>query len=73
AEAVNILMEKEGLAGRYGHDEQANQLGHRISEKLAEIVESSEVKYGLEGKALLHAQGGISLDEDVTPGVRIPY
>jgi YjjI family glycine radical enzyme len=73
AEAVNILMEKEGQAGRYGHDEQANQLGHRISEKLAEIVESSEVKYGLEGKALLHAQGGISLDEDVTPGVRIPY
>ena len=71
AEAVNILMEKEGNAGRYGHDEQANQLGHRISEKLAEIVESSEVKYGLEGKALLHAQGGISLDEDVTPGVRI--
>ncbi len=33
-----------------------NQLGHRISEKLAEIVENSEVKYGLEGKALLHAQ-----------------
>ncbi|MEZ9243763.1 YjjI family glycine radical enzyme [Vibrio lentus] len=73
AEAVNILMEKEGKAGRYGHDEQANQLGHRISEKLAEIVENSGVKYGLEGKALLHAQGGISLDEDVTPGVRIPY
>ena len=73
AEAVNILMEKEGVEAKYGHDEAANTLGHTISEKLAEIVESSPVQYGLNGKALLHAQGGISLDKDVTPGVRIPY
>ncbi|NOH82771.1 YjjI family glycine radical enzyme [Vibrio sp. 03-59-1] len=73
AEAVNILVEKEGITAQYGQDEEANQLGHRTSKKLAEIVESTTVKYGLEGKALLHAQGGISLDDGVTPGVRIPY
>ncbi|MEZ8104389.1 YjjI family glycine radical enzyme [Vibrio cortegadensis] len=73
AEAVNILVEKEGITAQYGQDEEANKLGHRISKKLAEIVESTTVKYGLEGKALLHAQGGISLDDGVTPGVRIPY
>jgi hypothetical protein len=31
------------------------------------------VTYGYHGRALLHSQGGISLDKDVTPGVRIPY
>ncbi|MGR5232951.1 YjjI family glycine radical enzyme [Vibrio rotiferianus] len=73
AEAVNVLLEKEGNASRYGQDAVANELGHAISAKLSELVESTPVKFGLEGKALLHAQGGISLDLDVTPGVRIPY
>ncbi|WP_440888436.1 YjjI family glycine radical enzyme [Vibrio sp. WZ-1] len=73
AEAVNVLLEKEGNASRYGRDAVANELGHAISAKLSELVESTPVKFGLEGKALLHAQGGISLDLDVTPGVRIPY
>lgn len=73
AEAVNVLLEKEGNAGRYGQNAVANELGHKISAKLAELVENTPVKFGLEGKALLHAQGGISLDLDVTPGVRIPY
>ncbi|MHA2813401.1 YjjI family glycine radical enzyme [Vibrio campbellii] len=73
AEAVNVLLEKEGNASRYGQDVVANELGHKISAKLAELIENTPVKFGLEGKALLHAQGGISLDLDVTPGVRIPY
>lgn len=73
AEAVNALLEKEGNASRYGQDATANELGHAISAKLSELVENTPVKFGLEGKALLHAQGGISLDLDVTPGVRIPY
>ncbi|MEF1169599.1 YjjI family glycine radical enzyme [Vibrio campbellii] len=73
AEAVNVLLEKEGNVSRYGQDAVANELGHKISAKLAELVENTPVKFGLEGKALLHAQGGISLDLDVTPGVRIPY
>jgi YjjI family glycine radical enzyme len=73
AEAVNTLREKEGKPGKYGHSEEANRLALAISEKLAHLVDTTPVKYGLDGKALLHAQGGISLDEDVTPGVRIPY
>jgi len=39
AEAVNALQEKEGRAGRYGFDEEANTLGHRISSALAEAVD----------------------------------
>lgn len=73
AEAVNALLEKEGIEAKYGHTAVANDLAVEISAKLAELVENSPVKYGLEGKALLHAQGGISLDHQVTPGVRIPY
>tara|TARA_Y100001956_G_scaffold82798_1_gene105695 strand:+ start:974 stop:2515 length:1542 start_codon:yes stop_codon:yes gene_type:complete len=73
AEAVNILLEKEGCNDMYGHSDKANRLALAISEKLAHLVDTSPVKYGLEGKALLHAQGGISLDDGVTPGIRIPY
>ncbi len=73
AEAVDILMVKEKINAKYGHDDTANHLGYAISEKLSDIVNSTSVKYGYKNKALLHAQGGISLDSDVTPGVRIPY
>ena len=73
AEAVNTLLERLGSSQRYGHDQGANKLAHAISAKLAEIAENSPVKYGLEGRSLLHAQGGIDLDIGVTPGVRIPY
>ncbi|WP_375748433.1 YjjI family glycine radical enzyme [Vibrio sp. HN007] len=73
AEAVQALFEKEGKAVRYGHDSEAAELSYKISEKLAGIVESTPVKHGLNGRALLHSQAGISLDKDVTPGVRIPY
>ena len=73
AEAVNTLLEKESNVGFYGQDAAANELGQQISAKLSELVESTPVKFGLEGRALLHAQGGISLDVGVTPGVRIPY
>ncbi|HHF3219700.1 TPA: YjjI family glycine radical enzyme [Vibrio diabolicus] len=73
AEAVNLLFEKEGQSGQYGKDERANAFAHDVSATLAKLVESTPVKYGLDGKALLHAQGGISLDLGVTPGVRLPY
>lgn len=73
AEAVNMLLGKEGSEAKYGHDKAANELALNISAKLAQLVEQLPVKYGLNGKALLHAQGGISLDHQVTPGVRIPY
>ncbi|MGL5815166.1 MAG: YjjI family glycine radical enzyme [Aeromonas sp.] len=73
AEAVNLLLAKEGLPGRYGHDEGANQLGHRISAQLSLYVTGHAQPRAWNGRALLHAQGGLSLDRGVTPGVRIPY
>ena len=73
AEAVNLLMEQAGLAGRYGHDEEANRLGHRISARLSELVRARPQSHAWGGRALLHSQGGLSVDRDVTPGVRIPY
>jgi len=81
AEAVNILLGNPELcetalekpSKHYGHNKAANELGHRISAALDSIVKSSPVTYGYHGRALLHSQGGISLDIDVTPGVRIPY
>lgn len=73
AEAVNLLLEKEGLPGRYGHDEGANQLGYRISAQLSLLVTDRPQPRAWNGRALLHAQGGLSVDRGVTPGVRIPY
>jgi YjjI family glycine radical enzyme len=73
AEAVNALQQKEGRAGRYGFDETANALGHRISAVLADAVENRPLTQAWRGRALLHAQAGLSDDVDTTPGVRIPY
>ncbi|WP_435328634.1 YjjI family glycine radical enzyme [Vibrio hannami] len=73
AEAVQILFEKQGQSFQYGRDAEAAKLSYKISETLAGIVESTPVTYGLNGRALLHSQAGISLDKEVTPGVRIPY
>ena len=73
AEAVNILCDKEGLSARYGKDPQANALGYRISEQLAEFVTNTPVRYGWQQRALLHAQSGISADIGTTPGARLPY
>ncbi len=73
AEAVNVLCEKAGITGRYGKDQQANDLGYRISEQLATFVENTPVRYGWKQRALLHAQSGISSDVGTTPGARLPY
>ncbi|GIU13139.1 glycine radical enzyme, YjjI family protein [Shewanella sp. c952] len=81
AEAVNILRGHPELTASnsekpspyYGHDRAANELGHQISKALDAIVKTTVVDYGYNDRALLHSQGGISLDKDVTPGVRIPY
>lgn len=73
AEAVNALQDMAGRPGRYGQDAEANQLGYRISRQLADFVAAAPVKHGWRGRALLHAQSGISSDCDTTPGARIPY
>ncbi|MCY6383260.1 YjjI family glycine radical enzyme [Hoeflea prorocentri] len=73
AEAVNLLQDKAGLAGRYGLDDDANTLGYRISARLAELVEAEPLENVWRGRAMLHAQAGLSNDSNATPGVRIPY
>ncbi|MCK8046917.1 YjjI family glycine radical enzyme [Shewanella sp. 1CM18E] len=81
AEAVNILQgtpdfNEDSLdkpSNHYGHNTAANELGHQISKALDAIVKSTPVKFGYNGRALLHSQGGMNTDRDVTPGVRIPY
>lgn len=40
AEAVDLLMEAEGRSGRYGHDDEANRLAHRITSEIAAFVAS---------------------------------
>ncbi|MEX3010325.1 YjjI family glycine radical enzyme [Hoeflea sp. TYP-13] len=73
AEAVNVLQDKQGAKGRYGHDPQANALGHRISARLEELVAARTLKNVWRSRAMLHSQAGLSTDTGYTPGVRIPY
>jgi YjjI family glycine radical enzyme len=74
AEAVNILMQRMGKTGTYGHDEGADALSYRITSCIAQMVEDLPLPYceGNNGRAFLHSQSGIDLDLDVTAGTRIP-
>lgn len=74
AECVNLLMEKEGKTGRYGHDEEADALGVEIMEQI-EAFNNAHVNPYCEatgGHFLLHAQVGIDSDMGISPGTRIP-
>ncbi|WP_218058606.1 YjjI family glycine radical enzyme [Gilliamella sp. Occ3-1] len=73
AEAVNILQEKANLAGRYGFDQQANELALTITQLVAKFIDTHTIKNAWKGKAMLHSQSGISSDRGTTPGLRIPY
>lgn len=73
AEAVNHLQDKAGRRGRYGHDAQANALGLAITGRLAALVAARPLPGVWRGRALLHAQAGLSSDTGLTPGIRIPY
>ena len=74
AEAVDLLMEAAGKAGRYGHDDEANELSYRITRKLSDLVAARPIPYceGNNGRAFLHSQSGIDTDLDVTAGTRLP-
>lgn len=74
ADCVNILLAKEGIKGRFGHDENANELGTQIMERIDAFNKSHSNKYCeiSGGHFLLHAQVGLAEDENVTPGTRIP-
>lgn len=74
ADAVNILLEKEGIDGRFGHDERATQLGVEIMDIIDEFNKNHFNKYceATGNHFLLHAQVGIAEDIGVAPGTRIP-
>jgi len=74
AEAVNILMEREGSIGTYGLSDEAADMSYRITSTIAELVARTSMPYceGNDGKAFLHSQSGIDLDLGVTAGTRIP-
>ncbi|WP_167957050.1 YjjI family glycine radical enzyme [Anaerosporobacter faecicola] len=74
AECVNTLLEKEGIEGRYGHSEVADDLGVSIMDIMDEFNRNhvSPYCYGADGHFLLHAQVGIDLDVNSSPGCRIP-
>lgn len=73
AEAVNHLQDSAGRKGRYGHDEGANALGLAITERLASLIAARPLAHVWRGRAMLHAQAGLSTDSGLTPGIRIPY
>ena len=75
AECVSGLMAEAGRPeARYGHDEQANELAHRVVGRIAELVAARPLPYceGGGGFAFLHSQSGIDLDLETTAGTRIP-
>ena len=69
AEAVELVG-----GGRYGVQDQATALGHRIVARLAELVGTVELPHcaATGGHPVLHAQSGIDSDVGVTAGARIP-
>ncbi len=73
AEAVELLLERDGIEARYGHDEPANELARRIIERVAELVAARPMPWceGNGGRCFLHSQSGIDSDLGVTAGTRI--
>lgn len=72
-ECVNLMMEKEGRSGLYGHSPEADDLGLEIMETLERLVGAHTAKYcACTGhRYVLHAQVGIDSDGGISPGVRI--
>ncbi|MDR0587226.1 MAG: YjjI family glycine radical enzyme [Treponema sp.] len=72
-ECVNVLMEKEHKQGRFGPDEEANQLGVQVMERLKEETERFTSAYSpiWNHHFALHAQVGAEGDLGVSPGARI--
>jgi len=72
-ECVNVLMERRGLADRYGHTAAANELGIEIIRRIEERVNAfcSDYCACTNHRFVLHAQVGACGDNGVTPGVRI--
>ncbi len=73
ADCVEHLLAISGRAGRYGHDDAADDLAHRIVARTAELVAARPMPYctATGGHALLHSQAGLDADVGLTPGTRV--
>ncbi len=74
AECVNLLFEKEGLKGRFGHSEEADELGLKIIGQIDGLLKTHKALYckATNDCYVMHAQVGISDDCSISPGCRIP-
>jgi YjjI family glycine radical enzyme len=74
AEAVDLLMERDGREGTYGHSSEADALSYRLTQTVADLVAVRPMPYcdGGGGRCYLHSQSGIDSDVGVTAGTRIP-
>lgn len=72
AECVNRLMESQGK--RYGHSQEADELGIAIMDIIKTFADNFPAVYSEMGKGhfMLHAQVGLDSDKGITSGVRIP-
>ncbi len=57
---------------RYGHDPEAAELAHRVADRVGALVAARRLPYCRNGRAMLHAQSGISEDIGITAGARVP-
>lgn len=72
-ECINTLMKKEGKPDRYGYSKSADQTAEDILQKLRECIDAFESKYCecTNHHFTLHAQVGIDIDYEISPGARI--
>jgi YjjI family glycine radical enzyme len=68
ADAVNVLLEAEGLDETFGQSTRGDVIGHEIMQLLQKIVNSHKGQYveRTAGHYLLHAQVGAALHEEDT-------
>lgn len=75
AECVNNLLGALEQKYRFGYSDEANQLGLKIISTMSSIIEKHKSKYAgafFNNQHLLHAQVGIEVDTEESPGCRIP-
>jgi hypothetical protein len=67
-------LEKDGIPGRFGHDEAAHKLGVEIMDLLDQLNKAHIAPYCecTDNHFVLHAQVGIESDQNCSPGTRVP-
>lgn len=76
ADAVNAMLQSEGVNETFGQSSRGDEIGHQIMSLLDKLVDNHYAKYATRtnNKYLLHAQVGAALDEEDklnTPAHRI--